>query len=262
MGYFTRNGLDTQDQEKSDYSIDPGLSSVGLGAAKMGVGFGLNAAGLPSSTATGLLDSAATGYVDAAKTSLNVAKDVAKMSSPYGGLIGGALEAGYQGATKGLGAGLKSIGKMGMSVAGSVLGGPLGSIAGGLLAGLAIDSFEEGGLGDAFGTRDQEGARDRAENFGYSQDQTSDAAAVDRDRSRENSIDPGLGSRGYGLSPGLSDIDPYGGYSLGSMAFDGYDDGGGNDSGGGSSVVMVQEVVEMKVIVTLAELVDTKWRIK
>jgi len=77
-----------------------------------------------------------------------------------------------------------------------------------------MESFEDGVLGDAFGTREREDARDRVEDRGYSRAQTAAGVAADTNLGGYTGIDPGVGPSGYGLDPGLSDMDPYGGYDL------------------------------------------------
>lgn len=132
------------------------------------------------------------------------------------------------------------------SILGGVLGGPLGAIAGGLLGGAAYGSVKEGLLGDITDSRSQERERDTAERMGYDYGQTADMAGVDASRAAHGDygVDPGISSEfGVGLSPGLSDVDPFGGLSLGEVSFGGEEgerdaagnEGGGADSGGPDS---------------------------
>lgn len=117
--------------------------------------------------------------------------------------------------------------------------GPLGSLVGGMLGTAAYDSYNDGMIGDGLDSRSHEGARDRAENAGYSRGQTADGAGVDADRdafggSGYSGIGPGIGTSGYSLDPSVTDMDPYGGYNLGSDAAASFG-GGGNDSSDSSS---------------------------
>jgi hypothetical protein len=114
---------------------------------------------------------------------------------------------------------------MGLTAAYGAFQTGLGALASGM------ESLEEGVLGDIAGTRSRERARDTAEKRGYSREQTSKGAEADRDIGGYTGLGPGLGRHGFGLDPGLSDMDPYGGYSLGDIDM-GRDPGGGDPGGG------------------------------
>jgi hypothetical protein len=195
-----------------------GLSSV------PGVGFGID-------TAQGMAQGKSLGQ---AAATAGVKQGVAALSAF--GPIGQAAQLGIGIATSQNPA--KTATKAVATALGS-LAGPFGAALGGLLGDLAYASYEDGMIGDAMDSRDDEGMRDRAENSGYSRGQTADAADVD---SRADDSGFGIGAEdsesGYGISPGLSDLDSALG-RIGRAAFGGYDDsgygGGGdsNDSGGG-----------------------------
>lgn len=201
------------------------VGKVGLGAAhSQGVGF------FGDDVALGAISDMASGK-SVAETGINAGKKTGQKALGLLGPVGELANIGIGIASEEDKA--KAAAKALGSLVGSVSPVPFGAKIGSVLGGLAYDSFDEGYMGDAFGTRDRESARDRAEDRGWSVGQTSDAAAVDADRARSTSIDPGLGSSGYGLNPGLSDIDPYGGYSLGDMAASDFGGNGDSDSTGG-----------------------------
>lgn len=217
-----------------------GPTQKGIAAGLVGsmAGMGANIAGLPGNTASSLASQAVKGSFDVGRTSLGIAKDVASMAAPeFGGIIGAGLNAGYAGITGGPKAAAMSAARSAASFGGYALAGPLGGIAASVLGSMAVGSYNEGMIGDALNARSREVERDIAENMGYSRSQTSDGAGIDAAGNFGNSgysgLSPGLGSSGYGLSPGLSDMSgKYGNVSLGDMSFGGYNDGGGGDSGG------------------------------
>ncbi len=86
---------------------------------------------------------------------------------------------------------------------GAAIGGIPGYSLGKTIGGAAIRSWHDGVLGDAFDARDMESARDRAENRGYSREQTAEAATMEG-----AGVHPGMSDRyGVSLSPRLSDLE-------------------------------------------------------
>jgi hypothetical protein len=214
-------------------------------ATDFGIRAALGVTGLPmGGTIAGVLDDAEDGKFSATKTGINAATEgLSRALGGYGGLIGPAMSVGYGAVTGGLTGAAKSATRSASQVAGAMLGstlGPLGSLAGSIgasvLGDMASQSFDDGHIGDALGTRAREGARDRAEDSGFSVGDTARGFGVD---AGAYGLDPGLGSSGYGLNPGLSSMDKYGSYSLddteslGAKSYGGYSESGGYNGGDG-----------------------------
>lgn len=212
-------------------------SAIGEAVTDFGIKAGMKAAGISSPTIRGVLDDAEDGKFDAAKTGINAATEgLSRALGGYSGLIGGVLNAGYTGVMEGPEAAAKSAIKTGLGITGAMAGslfGPIGAKFGGWggsrLAGLAISSFEDGGIGDALDARSHERARDSAENAGWSTSQTAEMAAMDNSpygNARTKS--------GYSLSPSLSSQDKYG--KFGQAVMDSWGNESDNDNGGGMGV--------------------------
>jgi hypothetical protein len=245
MGILNPNGQNSQSNQGFTGTTGYDQSALTEAVTDFGIRAALGVTGLSSPTVAGVLDDAEDGSFSATKTGINAATEgLSRALGGYGGLIGPAMSVGYGAATDGLKGAAKSATRSASQVAGAMLGsalGPLGSLAGSIgasvLGDMASQSFDDGYIGDALGTRAREGARDRAENDGFSVGDTARGFGVDA--GAYGGLDPGLGSSGYGLSPGLSSMDKYGSYSLddteslGAKSYGGYSESGGYNGGDG-----------------------------
>lgn len=127
-----------------------------------------------------------------------------------------------------------SLGSMFGSLLGSMAVPGLGSMLGMATGAMAKSSYEDGVIGDGLNSRSEEGARDRAENDGFSRSQTADMAA--EDRAAGSFAGRQSHSSGYSVSPGLQENDVLGQAAQGAFGDpDAIGDGSGNDNGDSDS---------------------------